>query len=233
MAESSTDQLISTNGEGKKIDPVITHCIFDLDAEIFAKFGKTYTLKQWSSAIGLKNASATLFIKETGVNMTVDEFHKERYEINLKKYPFAKLMPGVMRLVKHLKKHRIPIAIATSSFRKFVNVKTSVNGELFKMFDNITCGDDVKNLKPAPDLFLAAREAIGNPPTNQYLVFEDSIPGVKAAKNANMKAIWVPNPMVAELYPDNNSADEIIFSLNDFDPTKYGLPPFDEESSSA
>ncbi|CAG8771223.1 20592_t:CDS:2, partial [Gigaspora rosea] len=74
---------------------------------------------------------------------------------------------------------------------------------------------------------------IGNPPTNQYLVFEDSIPGVKAAKNANMNVIWVPDPMVTELYPDNNSADEIIFSLNGFDPTKYGLPPFDEESSSA
>ncbi|CAG8648216.1 466_t:CDS:2, partial [Gigaspora rosea] len=104
--------------------------------------------------------SAALFINETGVNMTVDEFHKERYELNLKKYPFAKLMPGVMRLVTHLKKHQIPMAIASNSFRKFVNIKTSVNRELFNMFDNVTCGDDVKNFKPAPDLFLAAREAI-------------------------------------------------------------------------
>ena len=59
------------------------------------------------------------------------------------------------------------------------------------MFDNVTCGDDVKNLKPAPDLFLAAREAIGNPPTNQCLVFEDSINGIKAAKNANMKVSFI------------------------------------------
>ncbi|CAG8798066.1 18295_t:CDS:2 [Gigaspora margarita] len=225
---TSAEQLILTNGEGKKIDPVITHCIFDLDAEMFAKFfGKTYTLQQWS------HASVASLINETGINVTVDEFQKERYEINVKKYPFAKLMPGVMRLVKHLKKHRIPMAIASNSFRRSVIVKTSVNIELFNMFDNVTCADDVKNLKPAPDLFLAAREAIGNPPTNQCLVFEDSIPGVKAAKNANMNVIWVPDPMVAELYPDINGADEIIFSLNDFDPTKYGLPPFDEESSSA
>ncbi|CAG8778576.1 11631_t:CDS:2, partial [Gigaspora rosea] len=185
--------------------------------EVFAKFGITYTLQQWSHAIGIDQYEHfALMINETGINMTVDEFHKELDEIN--------------RLVKHLKKHQIPIAIATSSFRKFVNVKTSVNGELFKMFDNVTCGDDVKNLKPAPDLFLAAREAIGNPPTNQCLVFEDSIPGVKAAKNVSH---LVPDPTVAELYPDNISADEIIFSLNDFDPTKYGLPPFDEESSSS
>ncbi|KAF0466025.1 HAD-like protein [Gigaspora margarita] len=246
---TSADQLILTNGEGKKIDPVITHCIFDLDglllnteqihyettSEMFAKcFGKTYTLQQWSHAVGIhQNESVASLINETGINVTVDEFQKERYEINVKKYPFAKLMPGVMRLVKHLKKHRIPMAIASNSFRRSVIVKTSVNIELFNMFDNVTCADDVKNLKPAPDLFLAAREAIGKPPTNQCLVFEDSIPGVKAAKNANMNVIWVPDPMVAELYPDINGADEIIFSLNDFDPTKYGLPPFVEESSSA
>ncbi|RIB30565.1 HAD-like domain-containing protein [Gigaspora rosea] len=207
---------------------------YETTSEMLAKFGKTYSLDQWSRTIGLyRDESAALLINETGINMTLDEFHKERNEINAKKYAFTKLMPGVMRLVKHLKKHRIPIAIASNSFRKSVNVKTSVDRELFNMFDNVTCADDVKNLKPAPDLFLAAREAIGNPPTNQCLVFEDSINGIKAAKNANMKVIWVPNPIVAELYPDINIADEIIFSLNDFDPTKYGLPPFDEESSSA
>ncbi|CAG8829523.1 11305_t:CDS:2, partial [Gigaspora rosea] len=72
--------------------------------------------------------SAALLINETGINMTLDEFHKERNEIN--------------RLVKHLKKHRIPIAIASNSFRKSVNVKTSVDRELFNMFDNVTCADD-------------------------------------------------------------------------------------------
>ncbi|CAG8685687.1 25452_t:CDS:2 [Gigaspora margarita] len=201
---------------------------------MLAKFGKTYSLELWSRTVGLyRDESAAFLINETGIDMTLDEFHKERNEINVKKYPFSKLMPGVMRLVKHLKKHRIPMAIASNSFRKSVNIKISSNRELFNMFDNVICADDVKNVKPAPDLFLAAREAIGNPPVNQCLVFEDSINGIKAAKNANMKVIWVPNPMIAELYPENNIADERIISLNDFDPTKYGLPPFDEESSSA
>lgn len=249
MAETSTDRLTSTNVEGKNIGSVITHCIFDMDglllnteqiyyevtSEIFARFGKTYSLELRSRSLGLRqHESAVLLVNETGINMTADELRKERHENNLKRFPFAKPMPGAMRLVKHLKKHRIPIAVATSSSRESFNIKASNNRELFDLFDNIICGDDanVKNGKPAPDIFLAAREGIGNPPTNQCLVFEDSIIGIQAAKNANMNVIWVPDPMIAELYPGKNGADEMIFSLNDFDPTKFGLPPFDEESDS-
>ncbi|CAG8615516.1 6170_t:CDS:2, partial [Dentiscutata heterogama] len=204
--------------------------------EILARFGKTYSLELRSRSLGLRKYEFdVLLVNETGINMTADEFLKERYEKNFKRFPFAKPMPGAMRLVTHLKKHRIPIAVATSSSRESFNIKASNNRELFDMFDNITCGDDanVKNGKPAPDLFLVAREGIGNPPTKHCLVFEDSINGLKAAKNANMKVIWVPDPVIAELYPGKNGADEMIFSLNDFDPTTFGLPSFDEETGSA
>ncbi|CAG8501469.1 9729_t:CDS:2 [Cetraspora pellucida] len=238
MAESTTDRLTSTNVEGKSIDideAVITHCIFDMDAEILARFGKTYSLELMSRSLGLRQHEfAVLLINETGIDMTPDEFNKERIKKNFERFPFAKPMPGAMRLVTHLKKHRIPIAVATSSNRESFNIKASNNRELFDMFDSITCGNDanVKNGKPAPDLFLAACEKMGNPPTNQCLVFEDSINGIKAAKNANMKAIWVPDPKIVEFYSGKNNADEMIFSLNDFEPTKFGLPPFVDKPGS-
>ncbi|CAG8544691.1 12614_t:CDS:2 [Cetraspora pellucida] len=234
MAESTTDRLTSTNVEGKNIDideTVITHCIFDMDAEILARFGKTYSLELMSRSLGLRQHEfAVLLINETGIDMTPDEFNKERIKKNFERFPFAKPMPGAMRLVTHLKKHRIPIAVATSSSRESYNIKASNNRELFDMFDSITCGDDanVKNGKPAPDLFLAACDKMGNPPTNQCLVFEDSINGIKAAKNANMKV----NPKIVEFYPGKNDADEMIFSLNDFEPTKFGLPPFVDKPGS-
>ncbi|CAG8712824.1 8503_t:CDS:2, partial [Racocetra persica] len=191
MAESTTNRLTSTNVGGKNIDTdetVITHCIFDMDglllntqqisnevtSEVLARFGKTYSLELKSRLSGLrKHESIVLLINETGIDMTPDEFNKE-YEKR-------------KRLVTHLKKHRIPIAVATNSSRENFNDKASNHRELFDMFDSVTCGDDVKNGKPAPDLFLAACEKMGNPPTNQCLVFEDTINGVKAAKNANMK----------------------------------------------
>jgi beta-phosphoglucomutase-like phosphatase (HAD superfamily) len=42
--------------------------------------------------------------------------------------------------------------------------------------------------KPAPDLFLHAAEVLGFAP-EECLVVEDSVPGITAAKRANMKVI--------------------------------------------
>lgn len=71
--------------------------------------------------------------------------------------------------------------------------------ELFSLFGkHITCGDDaeIKNGKPAPDLFLAARDKFSLdgdvPSAENCLVFEDALNGIEAANRAGMPAIWVP-----------------------------------------
>ncbi|CAG8566498.1 627_t:CDS:2 [Acaulospora colombiana] len=174
--------------------------------------------------------SAAFLIENTGIDMTVDELVSERNKKHVERFPFAKPMPGAMRLVKHLKAHNIPMVVATSSHRSNFTIKASNNQDLFSMFDSITCGDDpgVNNGKPAPDLFLVAREKLGNPPVKQCLVFEDAINGVQAARNAGMQVIWVPDPNVAALCPGDNGASEVIFSLDNFVPEKYGLPPYSD-----
>lgn len=51
-------------------------------------------------------------------------------------------------------------------------------------------------------------------------------PGVAAGKAAGMKVIAVPSlPKKTNLY---SSADEVINSLLDFQPEKWGLPPFED-----
>lgn len=66
----------------------------------------------------------------------------------------------------------------------------------------------------------------------KVLVFEDSINGVKSALAANLNVIMVPQPQFlpsnwneirAELEPQ---LAEILTSLEEFDPVKYGLPSF-------
>ncbi|CAG8818885.1 12027_t:CDS:2, partial [Dentiscutata erythropus] len=66
-----------------------------------------------------------LLINETGIDMTVDEYSKERDGKLIEKFPSIKLMPGAMRLVKHLKAHNIPIAVATSSLRDSFEIKAT------------------------------------------------------------------------------------------------------------
>ena len=62
--------------------------------------------------------------------------------------------------------------------------------EIVELFDVIVTQDDVENSKPAPDLFLLAAERMNVKP-HKCLVFEDSLLGIEAAKNAGMKSVLV------------------------------------------
>ena len=72
-------------------------------------------------------------------------------------------MSGVSKLVHHLARHQIPIAVASSSSTSSFKLKTVQRSGLFSLFDAIVLGDDerVKNGKPAPDIFLTAADSLG------------------------------------------------------------------------
>lgn len=114
------------------------------------------------------------------------------------------LLPGVSRLIQHLKANNIPIAVATSSRRRNYVLKTAHHSQVFSCFDEkIVCGDDVHyniRSKPEPDIFLAAANLLGRDvgvgttkatdlqieERRKGLVFEDAIPGLQAGKRAGM-----------------------------------------------
>ena len=122
-------------------------------------------------------------------------------------WPTVTPLPGVHKLVHHLKKHKIPIAIATGTSRRSYNLKTAHLQSLFECFEGkVVCGDHKHNMKnkPAPDIFITtAREMLNRdvghpevPETNIHiherrkgLVFEDGLPGVQAGKRAGMSGM--------------------------------------------
>jgi hypothetical protein len=96
-------------------------------------------------------------------------------------------LPGAIKLVHHLKKHRIPMAIATSSQRRNFELKTKHLPHLFGCFDpeHVVTGDDPQLApgrgKPHPDIFELAASKIGIT-TDEHkartIVFEDGLPGL-------------------------------------------------------
>ena len=101
-------------------------------------------------------------------------------------------MPGVERMLHCLKDAGYRLAVASSS-PKPVIVETLETLNLVKYFDAVTSGDEVKNPKPAPDIFLFAAKQLGVP-VDECIVIEDSTNGGKATKAAKMPCIWMHNP---------------------------------------
>ena len=107
---------------------------------------------------------------------------------------------GVWELVRYLKEHRIPTAVASSSRMETIQLYLDSVG-LTPYFDVLLSGSGMPS-KPAPDVFLLAAEKLSVQPED-CLVLEDSYNGVKAGRAAGMTVGMVPDvlPYVDEVAP--------------------------------
>ena len=123
----------------------------------------------------------------------------------------VKPMPGLIELLDEIDRRGLAKAIASSGIRRYVDAVLRVN-DLLDRFSVIISGDQVAHGKPAPDVFLAAAQALNVEPSH-CLVLEDAPAGVQAAKAAGMTCIAVPDRGVAQL--DLSQADKIVASLHE------------------
>lgn len=102
-------------------------------------------------------------------------------------------MPGIRTLLEEAARCGIPCAVASSSSRSHVAGWLDRVG-IVDAFAVIRTRDDVARAKPAPDLFLAAAEALGLT-ARETLVLEDSANGLRAARAAGAPCVIVPSPV--------------------------------------
>lgn len=96
-------------------------------------------------------------------------------------------MPGALDLVAALRQRGLPLAVASSSTRFYIEMVLEELG-LRNAFRVIVSADEVAHGKPDPDIFLLAAERLGVPPQS-CLVIEDSVSGMRAARSAGMYCI--------------------------------------------
>ena len=124
--------------------------------------------------------------------------------------------PGVRQLIAEAQHRNLPIAVASSSLREWVELKLSVIG-LTDAFPVRLGGDDIERGKPAPDIYIKAARLIGLEPA-QCIAIEDSPIGLAAASASGAYTICTLTDSTRHL--DLSAADVIIENLLDFD---YGL----------
>lgn len=95
------------------------------------------------------------------------------------------ILPGAMDVLEELKRRGIKIAVASSS----KNTPTILERiGLSAYFDAKSDGNDIKNGKPDPEVFLLAAERLSLDPED-CLVVEDAKSGISAAIAGNMKSL--------------------------------------------
>lgn len=118
-------------------------------------------------------------------------------------------MPGVVPLLEKLRSQGVAIAAVSSSNHAWVD------GWLEKLrlssyFDTTVCRGDAPRIKPAPDLWLEALRRLDQP-AHRCLAIEDSLNGVKSAKQAGLTVWAVPNRTTAGI--DFSLADRVLPTL--------------------
>lgn len=119
------------------------------------------------------------------------------------------LKPYAKETLAKVKEKGLYCGLATSTLKKRGQMYLDYF-ELAPFFDVVTFGDDVKELKPDPEIYLATAAKVKASPQHT-IAAEDSLTGAKAAMEAGMKVVLVPDQSL----PANHR-----------DPAEIGLTPF-------
>ena len=118
---------------------------------------------------------------------------------------------GFWIFADELKNERgIKLALVTNSYKDVTEAvleKIGASG----LFDVMVCGDEVKRLKPDPEMLKKAAKML-RVKNREVLVFEDSVPGSEASKKAGMDTIIIWNGVT----PKYNYEGKILDFLEDF-----------------
>lgn len=174
--------------------------------------------------------AATQMFAELGLKITPDDFHpftgtgenrflggvaekynfpvdipqakKRTYDIYLEIIKGnLKPLPGVKEFINQCRKSSKKIAVASSADWRKVKGNLAEIKTPAETFDAIVAGEDVKNKKPAPDIFLLAAKKIGINPKD-CLVVEDAPSGIKAAKAAGCKCLAITSSFTPQILAD-------------------------------
>lgn len=189
----------------------ISAALFDLDGviidtepqytEFWAAMGREFELPDANFAAAVKGQTLTYIFDTYFPEVSQQDFLRERlneFERHMS-YPY---IPGAVRFVEGLREKGIPAAVVTSSNQAKMAQVYAAHPELKKLFTAILTSEDTPRSKPAPDCYLIAAERL-QCPIRSCVVFEDSINGLRAARDSGAFVIGLstsnPVEMIAPL----------------------------------
>jgi HAD superfamily hydrolase (TIGR01509 family) len=180
--------------------------------ELFAAYGLTLPRARWHQLIGTHGSQNAMLDLLAGVDgydrQAIADRWWHRHLVLVDEQP---LRPGVLAALDAAADMGLRLAIASSSTGDWVRPLLRHLG-IADRFPVLSTADGGRPPKPAPDVYLAALDAL-DLTAGEAVAFEDSPHGVAAAKAAGLRCVAVPNAVtVALTFPD---ADLVLESLAD------------------
>ena len=130
-----------------------------------------------------------------GSELTAEEIHTLRYDIaNDFLVRVVDYKPHAEAVIELLKDKGFQLVIATTTRKKnldiyrYKNVNIRSKAPIDDYFSPIYSREDVKEIKPNPEVYLKVMETLDVKP-EECLIFEDSLIGIEAACNAGIEAV--------------------------------------------
>ena len=126
-------------------------------------------------------------------------------------------LPGVVNLLEALSNENVPCVVGSSTHRaNIVLILEQFN--ISQYFLDIIAGEDVEQGKPHPEVFLQAAARMHHTP-KKCIVYEDTPPGIEAARNARA----IPIGVIGTHPPENlQRAAWLVHRLDEFSPRQLG-----------
>jgi HAD superfamily hydrolase (TIGR01509 family) len=172
-----------------------------------------FTFEDFLRYVGTSNEKvANDYVVRYGIKKSQSELIGEKQDLYMALIPEVELCKGARGIVERLHTE-MSLAVASSSHEKEVRSILEITG-LLSFFPVVLGGDMVTRRKPDPEIYIKAQTLLGVT-GDESVAFEDSGPGLTAAKRSGMKAIAVPNEFTAE--HDFTGADAIVESFDAVD----------------
>jgi HAD superfamily hydrolase (TIGR01509 family) len=200
--------------DGVLIDSEPLHALADI--QLLKESGISVPSNYFERFVGLTNKAMWGEIKKDyDITLSVEELIDLQMPMKLEMFQKFDYQPvsGIVELLERIKKMGIPMAIASSSPREFIEAVIE-KIEIKQYFTKWLSGEEVAHSKPEPDIFLKVSELLNVDP-HECIVIEDSTSGIIAAKRAGMTCIGYKN--INSGNQDLSAADFIVDKIEEID----------------
>lgn len=179
----------------------------------YAEYGVEFPLDLWRGMVGtreLDDEPWRYLSAAVGTAIDKDELGRKKRERSAALAGELPPLPGVLDLISEAERAGVPLAVASSSGRLWVEGHLERLG-IRDRFAAICTAEQAGAGKPAPDVYLAVLERL-RVEGRCAVALEDSQHGVAAAKAAGLRAVAVPGSFSERM--DFSAADMVAPTLS-------------------